>query len=95
MTCSSNFLIEILEENLKLEEDYTEEQWCDDIDQKLFSFKHKFRVVSRRDFFWKMGCTQQNGECLNGDMKKSLKNHKKTESNKSKNFLTKKLINAG
>lgn len=45
-----NLLAEIHIENKKLE-DYTEKQWCDDTDQKLFSFKHKVRAVSRMIFF--------------------------------------------
>ena len=48
-------LAEIHIEIKKLEEDYTEEQWCDDTDQKLFSFKHKVRAVSRMIFFQEMG----------------------------------------
>ena len=48
-------LAEIHVENKKLEEDYTKEQWCDDTDQKLFSFKHKVRAVSRIIFFQEMG----------------------------------------
>ena len=48
-------LAEIHIENKKLEEDYIEEQWCDDTDQKLFSFKRKVRAVSRMIFFQEMG----------------------------------------
>ena len=44
-------LAEIHIENKKLEEDYTEEQWCDDTDHKMFSWKHKVRTVSRMIFF--------------------------------------------
>ena len=44
-------LAEIHIEIKKLEEDYIEEQWCDDTDQKLFSFKHKVRAVSRMIVF--------------------------------------------
>lgn len=48
-------LAEIHIEIKKLEEDYIEEQWCDDTDQKLFSFKHKVRAVSRMIVFQEMG----------------------------------------
>ena len=48
-------LAEIHIENKTLEENYTEEQWWDDTDQKLFSFKHKVRAVSRMIFSQEMG----------------------------------------
>ena len=40
---------------IKKLEDYIEEHWCDDTDQKLFSFKHKVRAVSRMIVFQEMG----------------------------------------
>lgn len=54
----NDMLIKLLAEihiEIKKLEDYIEEQWCDDTDQKLFSFKHKVRAVSRMIVFQEMG----------------------------------------